>query len=89
MNACAHSRSKKVRVELAQFGQRLRITVEDSGVGFQPDDIGESRFGLAGIRQRARLLGGEASIDSQLGKGTRIVVELPIVPHEKNDGDAH
>ena len=87
VNACAHSRSKKVRVELAQIGQRLRIAVEDWGVGFQPDDIGESRFGLAGIRQRARLLGGEATIDSEVGQGTRIVVELPVVLHEKSDGN--
>ena len=87
-NACEHSRSKKVRLELVQCGQRLRIEVQDWGVGFQPDNVGESRFGLAGIRERARLLGGEASIDSELGKGTRIVVELPMTPHENSPGNA-
>ena len=48
-NACAHSRSQKVRVQLVQCGPRLRVEVQDWGVGFHPDDVGESRFGLAGV----------------------------------------
>jgi PAS domain S-box-containing protein len=78
-NACRHSQSKKVRVELVQAGNRLHIEILDHGVGFLPQDVDESRFGLAGIRQRARLLGGKAFIDSKLGRGTRIAVELPLV----------
>ena len=46
---------------------------------------GEGQFGLAGIRERARLLGGKATIDSTVGKGTRIVVELPIVLRRDED----
>ena len=78
-NACRHSKSASVLVTLVQHREGLRIEVRDRGVGFNPDDIGESRFGLAGIRERARLLGGRATIKSKLGKGTRVVVELPIV----------
>ena len=62
-----------------QRGEQLHIEVEDRGVGFKPEDVGESRFGLAGIRERARLLGGKASIESKVGVGTRVVVDLPIV----------
>ncbi len=84
-NACKHSQSKKVRVKLVQHGDQFRIEVQDRGVGFRPEDVEEGQFGLAGIRERARLLGGKATIDSTVGKGTRIVVELPIVLRTDED----
>ena len=84
-NACEHSESKKVRVELVQQGDQVRIAVQDWGVGFNPNDIEEGHFGVAGIRVRARLLGGSAVITSEPGKGTRIVVELPIVMRRPDD----
>ena len=68
-NACRHSQSKKVRVELVQHGDRLRIDVQDQGVGFHPEDVKEGQFGLSGIRERVRLLGGKATIESKVGKG--------------------
>jgi signal transduction histidine kinase len=84
-NACRHSRSKTVRVELVQQDDQLRIEVQDRGVGFRPEDVEEGQFGLAGIRERARLLGGKATIESKVRKGTRIVVELPIVLRKDED----
>ena len=84
-NACRHSKSSKVLVELVQRGDQVRIEVRDRGIGFKPEDIGEARFGLAGVRERARLLGGKATIESKLRKGTRVVVELPIVLRTQED----
>ncbi len=84
-NACQHSQSKKVRVELEQSGDSLRIQVRDYGVGFRLDEIKGDRFGLEGICERARLLGGKADIQSEKGKGTRIEVELPVVPRRPED----
>jgi PAS domain S-box-containing protein len=84
-NAWKHSQSKKVSVELVQDGEDLRIVIEDQGIGFDPQAVGEGRFGLEGIRERARLLGGRSLIESTPGKGTRIVVELPIVLRKEND----
>ena len=84
-NACKHSKTKKVHVELIQSGDQLRIEVRDRGIGFRPEDVGESRFGLAGIRERARLLGGKATIETELGQGTKVVVELPIVLRRPED----
>jgi signal transduction histidine kinase len=78
-NALHHSGSDRVRIALVQHGDRLRLEVEDWGAGFDPANVGESRFGLAGIRERAGLFAGEASIDSTPGKGTRIAVEFPVV----------
>ncbi|MHC4401908.1 MAG: sensor histidine kinase [Planctomycetota bacterium] len=77
-NACRHGKSPRVRVELARKDAGVRFTVQDWGVGFDPQTVHQKRFGLAGMRERARLLGGQVTIDSTLGKGTRVVVELPL-----------
>ena len=77
-NACRHSRSEKIRVALVQKGQRLRILIQDWGAGFEPAKVDSGRHGLEGIRERAKLLGGQAIIDSLPGRGTRILVEIPI-----------
>lgn len=79
-NACKHSHSPKIHVGLLQRGDHVRIAITDQGIGFDPDSVEEGRFGLEGIRQRARLLGGRAEISSSPGKGTRVTVDLPIVP---------
>jgi PAS domain S-box-containing protein len=78
-NARRHSNSKRVRLSLSQRGGRLRIAIRDWGVGFDVGQVPENRFGLAGIRERARLLGGTCSIKSRPGAGTYLVVELPVV----------
>jgi PAS domain S-box-containing protein len=78
-NACRYSRSPIVFVELVQRDDQLHIKVRDQGVGFDPNAVEESRFGLRSIRERARLLGGRAKIESAPDSGTSITVELPVV----------
>jgi signal transduction histidine kinase len=78
-NARKYSRSDRICVELAQENNWMRVEVRDWGIGFDPEAIGAERFGLRGIRERARLLGGTAEIDAKPGKGTRISVKLPLV----------
>jgi PAS domain S-box-containing protein len=78
-NACKHSRSEKVRVSLAQDKDLVSLEVRDWGIGFDVTAIRDDRFGLAGIRERVRLLGGELSLESQPGEGASIQVTLSIV----------
>jgi two-component system sensor histidine kinase UhpB len=78
-NACKHSRSAKVRIRLVQLGQTIRLDVRDWGVGFDPQSVEEGHFGLEGIRERVRLLGGRLVVDSAAGRGTTIQVEVPIL----------
>ena len=78
-NACRHSQSERISVSLLQRGDRLRVEIRDWGAGFDPKAVPKSHFGLEGIRQRAKLLGGKCSIRSTAGKGTRVTVELPVV----------
>ena len=65
-------------MELVQEGQRLRILIRIGAPALSPAKADRSRHGLEGIRERAKLLGGQATIDSTLGGGTRILVEIPI-----------
>ena len=78
-NACQHSKSESVSVELRVREGRIKVVVEDWGIGFDPKDVKETRFGLRGVRERARLLGGQVTIDSAPGLGTCVTVELPLV----------
>jgi PAS domain S-box-containing protein len=82
-NACQHSKSKRVRVSLLQREDRVRIEVRDWGQGFDTKRTKGERFGLEGIRQRARLLGGKCSIRSKPGKGTCVTVELPVLERQE------
>jgi two-component system sensor histidine kinase DegS len=81
-NACRHSHSDRVRIELTQFDNTIHLDVRDWGIGFTPENIEEQRFGLQGIRERARLLGGNVTIESEPGKGTHVAVELPLIDSE-------
>jgi signal transduction histidine kinase len=78
-NACRHSKSKKVKVDLVQRGKQIRVEVQDWGVGFELKRVRKGHFGLEGIQERARAFGGHAIIKSVPGQGTDIVVKLPVL----------
>lgn len=76
-NALRHGRAKHVAVRISFSDNELRLHVHDDGSGFDPDRVRDG-FGLLGIRERVREMGGEARVDSTLGAGTEITVVLPI-----------
>ena len=78
-NIRKHSQSKKVRIELGRQGDRVHLEIRDWGVGFTPTNGSAKGHGLRGMAQRARIAGGECKIDSTLGAGTQVVVDLPFV----------
>jgi signal transduction histidine kinase len=79
-NACHHSGSGKVRLQIVRDVRLLRLKIDDSGIGFNPRTVSEDYFGLRKISERARLLGGRAIVHSEPGRGTRILIELPLAP---------
>ena len=81
-NIRKHSQSKKVRIELGRQGDRVHLEIRDWGVGFTPTNGSAKGHGLRGMAQRARIAGGECKIDSTVGKGTQVVVELPFVERD-------
>jgi len=86
-NACRYSHAEKIHIDLSRVDDRLRIEVQDWGVGFDPATVAENRFGLQGIRERARLLFGHAAVESTPGQGTRIVVELPLLEETSEESE--
>lgn len=78
-NACRHSRTARIDVSLRQVRDRVRLRVRDWGIGFDPAQVDPSRYGLRGIRHRARLLGGSSAIRTKIGFGTAVTVTLPLL----------
>ncbi len=77
-NVKKHAKTNQVTVSMKQDGSMLYIKIQDQGVGFDPDEVAPERFGLRGIRERARLFGGAATIESKPGAGTTVRANLPI-----------
>jgi PAS domain S-box-containing protein len=82
-NVRKHAAAEHATVEVARSGEAVRVRVGDDGCGFDPKGVSEDRFGLEGIRQRARLFGGEPRIESAVGRGTTVEVILPISADRK------
>jgi NarL family two-component system sensor histidine kinase LiaS len=78
MNVWRHSGSDEASVSLHHSNGWMRIRVRDSGRGFDPGKVTKKRYGLTGVKERARLLGGEAKIESAPSQGTTIDVVLPV-----------
>lgn len=79
-NVRKHSRAQHADVRIEQAGRRVRITVEDDGVGFSPAELGRAefpRFGLSAMRERAESVGGWFQLDSTPGTGTKVTIEVP------------
>jgi two-component system NarL family sensor kinase len=78
-NALRHAEASRIAIRLETSPERVRLSIEDDGKGFM---IGEgapsSRFGLVGVRERARLLGGGFQLESSPGAGTRVTVEVSL-----------
>ena len=82
-NAAKHAQAKLVFVNLILKNHSIQLSVEDDGIGFDyPGKIsnlaGLDTLGIMIMRERAVLAGGEFNIESQRGKGTHVVVDIPI-----------
>ncbi len=78
-NVLKHSQASCVKILLELADKKIRLSVHDDGVGFSPETAkGESlSFGLAGMQERATLLGGTLVLRSAPGKGATVILELP------------
>ncbi len=76
-NVERHSQATRVTVGLSRRGSKARLTVEDNGVGFDPDG-GSVGSGIGNMRGRASTLGGNLAVTSRPGKGTKLRIDFPI-----------
>ena len=80
-NARKHARAHCVQVTIHFDGQRAQGFVQDDGVGFDPSLLATTegqKYGLGFMRERAEEVGGSVVIHSAPGRGTRVVVEVPV-----------
>ena len=77
-NCVRHAEANGVRVSVHGGSDAVNLTIQDDGVGFDPERPFHEGLGLVGIRERVRQLGGALVITSQAHKGTILKVELPL-----------
>jgi len=79
-NVARHAEARTASVLIECRHGTLRAIIEDDGRGFDPERAGraEQRLGLYGIRERAELLGGKLTIESEPGHGASLYVEIPL-----------
>jgi signal transduction histidine kinase len=73
-----HASASNVTVTLTYDHPMVTVRVVDDGVGFQPDKVGDSGYGLLGLRQRANRIHADLEISSQPGKGTSITLRARV-----------
>lgn len=81
-NAARHANARTVEVELRREADRVRFSIRDDGAGFDTQFV--RGLGLLGMEERVRRLGGRLEINSQLGRGTLVSAELPVVELARN-----
>lgn len=85
-NINKHARANVVFLSISESNDRIQMTLNDNGQGFDNTELGPSNLGLKGIQERARCTGGYAKITSMPGKGTTIRVELKSPPQDDATG---
>lgn len=77
-NAQRYAGASQIRVELNFLSDSLQLIIADNGVGFVLEEVAQSGFGLAGMQERAKRMGGTLSIESSPGAGTTIILTTPL-----------
>lgn len=77
-NTLKHSKATKLSIQLSRFEDIIHILVEDNGVGFKEDAaLEKGGIGLSGVQTRVKALNGSINIDSTIGRGTSIAIDIP------------
>ena len=92
-NIAKHSRATHVNISLGTADKSIRLSVADNGAGFCAETARNQpmSFGVAGMRERAALLGGTLAVRSAPGVGARITLQLPLssAPVTRNGKNSH
>lgn len=86
-NIIKHAQASDVSVQMIAYPEKLMVLIEDNGIGFSPTEEGprfheRSGLGLVSIRERAAMHRGHVYIDSRKGRGTSLIIEIPIGENE-------
>jgi signal transduction histidine kinase len=78
-NVARHARASRVKVALSKVDSVMVLVVEDNGCGLSEESLARSRgFGILGIQERARGIGGEVEFNGRPGSGTKVILRVPL-----------
>ena len=77
-NIVSHAHATRVELHLRITLQSVQLMIHDDGCGFEPEEVTPNRYGLTGMNERVRLLGGQLQIQSAHATGTKVVVTVPV-----------
>jgi len=81
-NVIRHSQTNEVFVQFSGAGSYLSIVVEDHGIGFDVEHTKSEGIGIENLKSRINSIGGEMTIDSVVGQGTTVIIEIPYLKDE-------
>ncbi len=78
-NIRRHAHANTVTIRISMTPENVYLMIEDDGYGFDPSNIPqEGRYGLIGLNERVKLLGGTLNLQSNPNSGTRVEVQIPL-----------
>lgn len=77
-NVSRHARATHVKVQATIEDRFLVVKVEDDGQGFNPEQVPAGHYGLLGMRERLRQVGGNLGVQSKPGGGTQLEMRIPL-----------
>ena len=77
-NIIRHAEAKRVNIELVRHDDELILIIEDDGRGFDTANTENHGIGLKNIATRVEYLNGNVNFDSSIGRGTSVVIEIPL-----------
>ena len=77
-NIARHAEASRAEIDLSITPDLVRLTIEDDGRGFDPAQVPQGHFGLIGLNERVKLLGGKLQLETSPGAGVRIEVVIPL-----------
>ncbi len=77
-NIARHAEATEVTLDLVILPKLVTLTILDNGVGFDPSKVRKGRFGLIGLSERVKLLGGQLEMDTSPGSGVQLVARIPL-----------
>jgi signal transduction histidine kinase len=79
-NIVKHAQASEARVSVERYTDSVTLTIQDNGRGFAPSEAATKPpgFGLVGMTERVRILGGALQMDSGEGRGTTVTIRLTL-----------
>ncbi|MBD8035728.1 sensor histidine kinase [Solibacillus sp. A46] len=77
-NAIKHGKSTQITVKIEWLEAEINVVVKDNGSGFDTENVRQGAFGIIGMKERIDLLKGSIKISSNIGKGSTILMKIPL-----------